>query len=284
MRFFLCLIPLYWFLGAGGALAHEELPERLADVNKAIEHAPENPMLYLNRGELYREHGDFAEARTDFDRAMVLGNDLALAYFHIGRMQLNRDDLEGAEKYLLIYLERSATNNENPRTRIPALANLAMTYHKQGRYLDEADQYTKIIRSYDQPATGFYISRARAYISAGAPYLEQAQAGLNEGIEKLGPKTELLEYTVELDLHSGNVDSALARLDIMIGAANRKERLLFQRGQILEKADRQPEALEAYQQARQSIDKLPVGRRDTPSILKLTANIDAAVARQNPVK
>ena len=77
------------------------------------------------------------------------------------------------------------------------------------------------------------------------------------------------------------MDGALARLDIMIEAANRKERLLFRRGQILEQAGRQTEAVDAYRQARQSIEALSAGRRDTPSMRKLTAGIETAIARHS---
>lgn len=281
MRFFLFAISLSWALITSTALAHGELHERLDEVNRGIELNPENPMLYLGRGELFREHGDLAEAVADFERAMVLGNDLPLAYFHIGRLMLYSGDLAKAEEFLKDYLNRIDDKDRDSRTRRSAFVNLAITYQQQGRHLDEAEQYKMAILSAEWPAAGDYVSRAKAYVAAGDSYLKQARTGLNEGIDKLGPQAELLDYAIEVDLLTGDVNTALSRLDSMIATANRKERLQFRRGQILDHADRQIEAVDAYQQALKSIEALPAGRRDTPSITRLRTSIEIALAQQN---
>ena len=52
--------------------AHAELIIQIEMMNKEIEKSPNDPDLYLRRGQLRREHAEFDEAYADFERAVKL--------------------------------------------------------------------------------------------------------------------------------------------------------------------------------------------------------------------
>lgn len=66
--------------------------EAIADLNKAIELAPEVAYLYYNRGNLLALSGDMPAAYDDYTRAIELAPELAEAYFNRGLVQLYMKD------------------------------------------------------------------------------------------------------------------------------------------------------------------------------------------------
>ena len=66
--------------------------DAIADLNKAIELAPEVAYLYYNRANLHALSGDMPAAYDDYTRAIELAPELAEAWFNRGLVQLYMKD------------------------------------------------------------------------------------------------------------------------------------------------------------------------------------------------
>ena len=82
---FIALAPLI-------AFAHGDVHERIAAVNERIAQDTNNATLYIQRGELHREHQDWPAATADYDRAAQL--DLKLSRVDFYRARLFADTVE----------------------------------------------------------------------------------------------------------------------------------------------------------------------------------------------
>lgn len=71
---------------------HYNYGDAIADLNKAIELAPQVAYLYYNRGNLHALSGDMPAAYEDFTRAIELAPELAEAWFNRGLVQLYMKD------------------------------------------------------------------------------------------------------------------------------------------------------------------------------------------------
>src|SRR5438876_8647915 len=71
------------------AWAHADLLLQIEDVTKQLEKEPNNPELYLRRGELRRAHVEWEAAYADYDRALALAPDLAIIDLARGRLFLD---------------------------------------------------------------------------------------------------------------------------------------------------------------------------------------------------
>ena len=103
--------------------------------------------------------------------------------------------------------------------------------------------------------------------------------GLDEGIRRLGPLVTLELPAIELELRAGRYDRALARLEQVSSQSPRKETWLARRGEILELANRAPEALAAYSACLEAVEILPPDRRRTAAMTELTERVRSAMSR-----
>ena len=79
------------------ARAHGEIHLRVLALTRQIQAATNNPArLYLERGELQREHGLWEEAGADYDRAAQLDPDLPGVNLCRAKLLADRGQLEAA--------------------------------------------------------------------------------------------------------------------------------------------------------------------------------------------
>ena len=88
------------------AIAHAQLGHRddaKADLDKAIDLAPDDALLHYNRGNILFDAGSFEAAIADFDAAIAVESSFALAYFNrglafkfLGRVEESMRDLKRA--------------------------------------------------------------------------------------------------------------------------------------------------------------------------------------------
>ncbi len=213
---------------------HAEIHVRIADMTKKIEMEPENPELYVKRGELHRVHRDWDAALADYQRAVELDPTLATVHFVRGRMLFEADRLDAALADLNHFLSIEPRHREALVTRARLLVQL-------GRFLEAADDYTKAIATLTRPTPEYYLERSKALAEAGVVYLERALAGLDESIDRIGPLVTLQLYAIELELRMGRYGGALKRVD-RIARWLPAERQLVRRGEILRRAGRLPDA------------------------------------------
>ncbi len=254
------------------AVAHAPVEERIDALTKMIEKDQKNVDLLLERGGLYSSHGEWTLSVADFDRAVELNPDLAEVDMSLGRMFLASGRLVQAEEALKRFILRVPNHAEARATMATALVQL-------DRRREAVVEYTRAITLCPSPTPGLYLERAKTLIDEGDGYVDEALRGLDEGIHRLGPIITLQLYAIDLELKKNQFDAALVRLEQITAKASRKETWLARRGDILEKAGRADQALVAHASALAAIQRLPVHRRSTQTMMQLKAHVLAAQNR-----
>ena len=257
------------------AQAHPGIDQQIADVTAAIEAAPADASLRIKRGELHRIHRDWDLARRDFDAAAKLAPEDPIVEFHRARLELDVDQPKAALKRIGRYL--SLAPAAGPRAPVVH----ARTLVALGRHRAAADAYTRAIEGSREgrPSPDDYLERARALRAAGKKHRDEALRGLDEGIERLGGPITLRRLEIEIEIESGRVDDALARLGRIADGAGRKERWHAERGDILAAASRNREALDAYSAAIEAIEALPASRRNNNATVRLETRVRDSIAK-----
>jgi predicted Zn-dependent protease len=255
--------------------AHGPIHGQIEEVTKRIERDPRNPALYLKRAELHRIHSDWREALADYRKIRRLDPGLDVVDFLEGRMLLEANSLEAAKHFLERFVSRHRDDPE-------ALWVLARVEAKLGRADRAAEAYTRALARLSQPKPEHFLERSRALAAAGRT--DQALAGIDAGIQRLGPLVTLEMDAIDFELHFKRYDAALARLARIQEQTPRKERWLARRGEILAQAGRGEEARDAFVQALQAIDALPAHLRVTRAMQELEQQCKASLAGERAVR
>lgn len=234
-------------------LAHGDIHERIATLTERLMEEPASADLYLERGDLYRQHRNWSAALDDLRRAAQLKPDLTHIQLSRGLTLFEAGELTLAKAALDSFLANHPHHPEALMTRARALARL-------GDYLAAAGDYTQVIVLRRTPDA--YLERAQVLQTAGDSHLEEALRGLNEGLSVLGPLVALEQFAIEIELKRSDYDAALARLDRIAATMDRHESWLTQRGEILTQTGHLVEARQAFAQALAALDILPAHRRN----------------------
>src|SRR5215217_549670 len=247
--------------------AHEGLHEQIAGVTAKIKRDPRNASLYLQRGELYRLHGDWTRAAADYDRAERLQPGLKLVDLARGKMLLESGRVQRAKFVLDRFLSRQPGHYEGLVTRARVVAKMGSR--------GEADKdFTEALATSPEPE--LYLERAQV-IGSDENGVGAALSGLDEGIKRLGPLVKLQLAAIDLELRRNNYDGALNRLEIIAAQSERKEAWLVRRGEILKLAGRDEEARAAFNAALVAIEALPAGHRQSRAVTALQLRARSAL-------
>ena len=257
------------FATASVALGHAELEVQIAAVTKRIEQEPGNAALYLRRGELHRIHREWNLARSDYDRAEQFDPRMAGVDLARGQMLLDAGQPNRALAPLSRLLQRLPDNADGHALRARAWIALKDT---ESALAD----YNAAVSNATVHAVDYYGERAQL-IALIRP--DEAVHGLDEGIARLGPVGTLEQQAIALRVAQGKYDDAVTRLDMVMARSSRKETLLLQRAQILEKGGHLTEAAQSCRQALAALDTLPPYRRRVPAMLDLEAAIRSLLQR-----
>lgn len=255
------IMPLAW--------GHADLLALIDLVTKQVAREPNNPALFLRRGDLYRAHQDWKLAEDDYQRAAQLDPQLAAVDLCRGKLFAESGRLPEAKTALDKFLQRQPHHGDALLTRGRLLAKLE-------QIPAAIDDFSTALDHMTDPVPDYYLERAALQTKAGQ--LAQALQGLDAGMKRLGPLLSLQMRAIELDLGLRQYDSALRRLDTQRDPAARQEKWLVRRAEILALAGRVAEARDSYQAATQAIAALPARLQQTPAMNQLTLQIQRAVA------
>ena len=252
------------------AMAHCELLIRIAAITRQIEAGTNNPAaLYLQRGELHREHRDWQAAASDYDSAARFDPGLLAVDRCRATMLADAGKLDDALALLNQAIERSPSEGSLYLGRARVLANL-------GRCDAAIADFGNGINLLREPTPDCFHELAETQVANAQTNL--ALLSLDEGIRKFGPILLLQAYALDLELRCGNNEAALARLDTILPAAPRKEGWFARRGDILLTLGRPDEARIAYQAALKATEILPPPLQRGPPIQKLRSRVNTALA------
>lgn len=247
-------------------LAHGPLDQQIADATKEIRQHPNDPNLYLKRGELHHFHEDWLAALADYDTAAILNPKLSIVDLYRSKTFL----ASGKPLEAQSALARFFVDNPN---HVDGLLTRARTLVRLGQFAAAAKDYTKILSLIEVPPPELFVERARALEWTGETHYVEAIAGLDDGLQKIGQVVTLQLFAIELELKLNHFDAALARLEQISTQSRRQEKWLMRKGGILERAGRFSEAREAYNQALDAISALPPTRRQNKAVIEMEKDI-----------
>lgn len=265
---------LLLLMAAWPARSHGPLHEQIQRLTLGIESRPDRRDLLIERGTLYRVHELYAEALADWERAARLDpkdatNDFRLGLGALGLRRTNAA-LEQLERFV----------GHVPRS-IPGQLAAAEACRMAGRHGDAVRHWTVAIRESEEPRPEWFLDRARSGELSGMPPKE-ILAGLDEAIARHGPLPALQLKAVELEVGRGAVDDALRRLSETADRADRKERWLLRRAEVLAGAGRTDEARAEFLAARAALERLPDRIRRGWMASELARRIDDGLAKLPP--
>lgn len=256
------------FLAAVLSAAHGDLQEQIDAITRRIAEGSAPAELHLKRGELHGLHRDWEAAQADFDQAARMDPGLSVVDLARARMWLAAGDPAEAKAALDRFLARRPDHAD-------ALAHRARALCRLGDRDAAVRDYTRALEKAAEPRVEHYFERAQALAAGGPERLEEAVRGLDEGIRRLGPAVTLQSLAIDLEVAAKRHDAALARLDRMAAAAERKDGWLARRGDILKLSGRMKEAREAFAAALAQIESLPPIRRRAKSTADLERRLRA---------
>jgi tetratricopeptide (TPR) repeat protein len=268
--FLICWLGMMVMAATPGAQGHAELLIQIEAMDKEIAKDPNNPELYLRRGQLRREHLEYDLAHADFDRAEALAPQLATIDVFRGRLFLDWGWPLSARACLDRFLAR------HPR-HFDALVLRARALTRLNQRLAAVRDYDRAIATAAEPGPDLFIERAQVLVDQGPEQLAAALKGLDEGLQRLGPLVTLQLFAIETELKRNHFDGALARVDLVAARSPRKETWLARRGEILQQAGRPDEAKQAYQSALAALQTLPPTRRNVPAMQELSKRIQQEI-------
>jgi tetratricopeptide (TPR) repeat protein len=276
----LAILPFRWlaiaailialFVRPEAARAHGDVHLRILALTQRIEAATNNPArLYLERGELQREHGLWEAAAADYDRAAQLDPGLAGVDFCRAKLLADRGELDAARAMFDRALQRNPADGE-------CWVGRARVRLKLGQRTAAIADFRRGLELLPRPEADYVRELAETLATAGD--VEGALRSLDEGIKKLGPIVPLQGYALNLELGRKNPDAALARLETILAGTARKEKWFARRGDILVVVGRAAEARKSYEAALAAINRLPGPLQQGPAMIELRGHVDAALS------
>lgn len=262
------------------ALAHGPLHEQIQLLSERLALAPRDPAALAQRSELYRAHGLFVEARTDLDELERiepgnLTNRLRRGLIDLGARATN-SAVENLTRWQSAHPEDLSGNYA-----------LAQAYILAGRPGEAVPHYSRVIDGAGKESAAdfsqsgarpeLYLERAKAQRAAGVPATE-ILAGIDAGVTRFGPLPVLQRFAADLELERGDADAAVNRIAAIAARAERKERWLFQQGELFLRAGRTNEARIKYSEARDALGRLPEKLQRAWIATELRQQIEARLA------
>lgn len=248
----------------GSAVAHGDIHERIAGLSGRIAKEPGNAQLRLLRGELHREHRDFAAAAVDFREAERLDPMLHAIQLSWARLWLEAGEPAKALVALDQFQALPRPNRESWRLRTKVLRAL-------GELIEATQAAEKALLGSGTPSVDDFLTAADLAIET--KFFAGAAASLERGLEVLGPNVVLEVRAIEVLLMAGSHDDALSRTERSLRKAGRSESWWELKARILSAAGRRPEAATAARAGLAAIEALPAVRRDTAAVQELALRL-----------
>lgn len=271
MRFrpLVCLFLLFFVTPS---FAHGDLDLQIERLSKQIEKTPENPDLYLHRGQLYCKHRELQKAKNDYFKVLGLNDQAIITYLLLAQLYSEDAKPDSALIYVGIYLEERPNNVDGLITRS------GIYQQKSQKEAAKADLETAF-SFLPNPEPRHFIAIANATLLAEATNYSEAFNWIKKGQSILGTDIVLEEKEIELLCEAKLYTEALEKINHQIDSFPRKEKWLFKKASLLEEMKQSEKALTVYQKTLFNIQLLPTRLQKTSRIIELEAQAMEGIQR-----
>jgi tetratricopeptide (TPR) repeat protein len=256
------------------ATAHSGLEPEIQEITEKLIKDPNSVDLLVRRGQVYRSNGKYVESLLDLERAWLLNreNRTVVLQRALTLSALGRDkEAESALDYFL--------QEESDPKRVFALAERASIHARNGQTELAITDFTSAIQL--QPTIELYLVRGKLQESLGK--LEDAAAGYQDGLAKLGDAILLKKGLIRVRMVQKQYSEALALVDEEIARSSVKTSWHLKRAEILDHMGRPDEAKLANEQALAEANRV-LGKRQTAMQLLARAQVYQAMGRIEEAK
>ncbi len=257
------------------ALAHGLNHDKLREITAQLAEQGDSPQLYAKRAHIYQSNQHWSEAMSDFNKAAEL--DQENAEFDLDRARLCYDAGEYMRSldFINLYFLRHEYTTE-------ALLIRARSYRELKDFKQAVKSYELALSNVSaidgRPSPEWYVEFADVLTMTGDK--QKALQALQQGINQLGFISVFQVKAIELELDLELYDSALNRIDQLLGQSQRKDIWLSRRADILARAGRQDEAQQTFQQAYAALQHLPQHIRNLPVSKELENTLQTRITTQ----
>ncbi|HQS57230.1 MAG: hypothetical protein B7Y56_00315 [Gallionellales bacterium 35-53-114] len=254
------------------AWSHGDLHDQIDKISQHIHSGKPEAALYLKRGQLYLQHGNYPDAIVDLGKSMELDPKLKVAHYHLAQAYLAEGSSDTAEQHIKLFLKSLGPDTYGGLSRGYGL--LGKIHQKKNEHMEAVQAFEKSLKNNTLPAPVDYLQIARSYVKSGQQYQQKAIDILDQGIVRLGPVVTLQEEAIELELLLGNYDAALGRVETLRSQGISDANIFFKQASVMSKAGRFEEAQGCYKKALAEIERLPAYKQQSRVIVKLRHSIE----------
>jgi predicted Zn-dependent protease len=261
------LIASILFVTQTTAKAHGDLHERIQELTGRLAVDPTNAVLWLERADLRRRHGEFDPALADVTEAEQRKPGWPAGMLERARIYFDQEKFTEAGSAATACLQAD-TNNPD------AFVIRARCGVKLKQLAAAVADFSRALAGPGAPLPDLYLERAHAQVADGKA--GEALAGLDEGMKRLGETPSLALPAIEFERGRGNFAAALERLE-----RARKffpsESFLALRGEIRLQAGQRTGAAADFLAGLAAIEKYPPSRRSLAQTRELEARLRAGL-------
>jgi tetratricopeptide (TPR) repeat protein len=248
---------------------HGDLDQRILEKTKEIELHPGEAHLYLDRGQLYMQHEDYARAKTDFSFCMdhALINTDVLIGLSESLFCLNQPDSA------FIYVEQALDIEPD---HFSALELKSLILNRLERYCEAAHTLQHLLSISTDPTPLLFL-RASTYMSSctekGSD--EIAVDIVKDGLNRLGEIHSLEKQLICLYRQMNRNDEAILVQTSIIDQAELKVRPYYERANLYAEMKNTEKAKEDLVIAFYLLEQLPANKKNIPSMITLKGEMNA---------
>lgn len=259
--------------GLVSLIGHQDLHLRITEIERQVKDEPKSAKLYLTRGELYGQHGDFTASLADFNRAESLDATLLNVRLSRAELYLKMGEHTKAVTEANAFLEACSGNVRGHLVRARAQRAL--------REIDLADQdYEAAARLSLTPQPDLYLEWHTMFMETKPPgQLKRALSVLELGMKRLGPLNTFQLAAINCERLRGTTNAALVRVGVLEAEGGNRIACFQLRGDILAEAERPVEAKLAYTKALHAFEQMPPRRQRLRAWQRMRTEINARLAQ-----
>lgn len=248
-------------------LAHGDLSIRIAEKTIQISEDPNNFELYFQRGHLYQQHTQYADALQDYHKSRALGNTNKDVHYRIAEVHYLTQDYTEALKSIDSYLEVDSQDVKAKKLQAQILFQLKS-------YKKALQAYRYVIHNMIDIRPEDILEYCSIILTENNKNYKGALEAIQAGLDQLGPHTLSLQLK-KLDYlkESHQTEKALEQYNYFILEYERKEFWYYRKAKYLSELNKPHEAFISLKLATLAIGQLDTRFKNMSAVIALKEQI-----------